>query len=102
MDRNTIEINYQAALERADELEEIGRSLIRALENEYEESLQTLAGNWKGVNAETYLKKGNTLGAKMRGTANGVIEAAEEIRRTARRIYNAEMTAMRIIEARIY
>lgn len=102
MDRNTIEINYQAALEKADELEEIGRELMRALDREYEESMQRLAVNWKGVNAETYLKKGNSLGVQMRSTADGVIEAAEEIRRTARRIYNAEMAAIRIIEARIY
>ena len=102
MDRHTIEINYQEALRRADDLEEIGRDLMRALEKEYEQSMQTLSTNWKGVNAETYLRKGTDLAEQMRCTARSVIETADEIRRTARRIYNAEMAALRIIEARIY
>lgn len=102
MDRNTIEINYQTALAKADELEAIGNELMQALEQEYGNSLEILAGNWKGVNADMYLGKGYRLAEQMRGTAREVVDAANQIRRTAETIYYAEMAALNIIEARIY
>lgn len=100
MDRNVIEIDYREALGRADELEEVGCRLMQALNQEYGQSMQMLAANWKGGNAETYLNKGTDLEGQMRETAKGIINAAGEIRRAAERIYQAEMEIIRIIEAR--
>lgn len=102
MNAEKIELDFRAAMAKADELEAVGKELMQTVNGDYEDTLQMLAGNWKGVNAEAYLRKGGDLGNQMRRTARSVMEAAEEIRRTARRIYAAEMAAVRIAETKNY
>lgn len=102
MDERTIQLNFRAAMAKADELDEIAEGLLQAINNDYEEAMQTVGAGWKGGNAESYLAKGGKLEEQMRNSVNQLKQAAGEIRRTAKRIYNAEMAALQIIQLRTY
>lgn len=101
MDERSIEINFSGAMAKADALEQIADEMLRSVNNEYEGAMQMVNAGWKGGNAETYLAKGSKLEGQMRTTINQLRQAAEEIRRSARRTYNAEMEALRIIREKL-
>lgn len=102
MNRRTIEVNFQAAMASANELDGIAGDLERALRNGYAESMSRLAGNWSGENAAFYQTKGGKLTEQIQDTVSRIRAAAEEVRRTARLIHNAELAALAIANARSY
>lgn len=97
-----IMFNFRRALQQADELDEIANSLSRMSKSDFEGTMQNISANWKGENARQYLAKGDCLQENMNSTANSLHGIASDIRSVARRIYNAEMRALAIAEARNY
>ena len=102
MDTKRIQLDFNQAMAKAAELEEIGNELLKAVNGDYEEALQLILAGWKGGNAEAYLRNGTRLEKEMLRTARQVLQCAQQIRRTANRIYRAEMEAARIAGIRTY
>ena len=100
--RAAIMFNFRKALQQADELDDIANDLSGMAKSEFEGTMQNISVNWKGENSRKYLAKGNRLQGDMHSTANSLHGIASDIRRVAKRIYNAEMRALAIAEARDY
>lgn len=102
LSEGTINFNYNRAIQQASELDEIANNLSRLTSSEFAETMQNISANWKGENANKYLKKGERLQSDMSSTAKSLHGVASEIRRIAKRIYDAEMYALALARAREY
>lgn len=100
--RHSIEFDFHKAEAQADKLDTIADQLAALSNRKFGNAMQHLSSNWKGENASLYLDKGGRLQEKMDGTAGELHSIASEIRSVARRIYEAEMEALRIAEHREY
>lgn len=97
-----IEMDFRQAKQRASELEEIASEMRSLANRDLTGSMQTLSGAWKGDAATAYLQKGEQLKSKILDSAKRLERTATTIRSIAKRTYNAEMTAYRIAQERIY
>lgn len=97
--RSEIRFNFNQALAQASELDSVADHLEQ-LDRKTENSMQTLSAAWKGQNATAFLKKEDRLKSEVRKTAAEIHNIADDIRRIARRIYEAEMEALRIAQQR--
>ena len=68
MDKKTIELNFQAAMAGADELDGIADELERALRGNFEQSMTQLARNWTGANADYYQTKSGKLAEQIQAS----------------------------------
>lgn len=100
--RSEIEFDFDQAKKQAKRIDEIADDLSNLSKSKLENTLSTLSANWKGQNASNYLAKGGRLQGEINGTANELHSIASTIREIARRIYEAEMAALRIAEEREY
>ncbi|MBO5474618.1 MAG: WXG100 family type VII secretion target [Lachnospiraceae bacterium] len=100
--RASIEFNFRKAMEQAEQLEGTAERLSRLSNYQFENTMQQLAANWKGENASEYMNKGDRLQQQMNGTAKELYNIAADIRRVAKRLYQAEMEALRIAQKRDY
>ncbi len=98
--RTEIRMNFKQTLQQADMLDRVGDKLDRLADRTLEDSMQMLAVAWKGENASAFLNKENRLKGNIKETGGAIHEIAEDIRRIARRVYEAEMEALRIAESR--
>ncbi|MDO5348963.1 MAG: WXG100 family type VII secretion target [Lachnospiraceae bacterium] len=98
--RSEIRFNFRQALSQADELDGVADRLERLSGKTMESSMQKLAAAWKGQNAAAFLKKEDILKGDMKKTASQIHDIADDIRRIARRVYEAEMEALRIASER--
>ncbi len=91
-----IEIDFQAALKRAEMLLEASSRLYRItgvnLENVYQYTRQ----GWQGENAELYRKKCTDLSVEIAGTAKAMKAVALSIRTAAEVMYRAELQALQL------
>ncbi len=95
--RDRIEIDFAMAMERALELEEIAGHLTSIAENQVGAVIASLPTQWRGDNAEIFLRKGSRLEPELLGTAEKMLKAAKNIRLTAEIIYQAEKLAIGMI-----
>lgn len=102
MTEQTIIFNFQKAKQQADELEQIANDLSNLSGKDFNSIMQNVSTSWKGEAATAYLKKGEILQEDMVKTANSLRDVAAEIRKTAKRLYDAEMEALRIAKERTY
>ena len=102
LDEVTINFNYQRAIGQARELEEIASNLSGLAASDFEIVMNSISRNWKGENADKYLKKGDKLQTDMKNTAKSLRSVASEIRRIAQNIYNTEMKNLAIARQREY
>lgn len=100
--RESIEFDFRKAEAQADKLDTVADQLTRLSDNKFGSAMQHLSSNWKGENASLYLDKGGRLQEQMDGTAKELHSIAADIRTIAKRIYEAEMRALRIAEHREY
>ena len=100
--RGEIEFDFRKANDQAKKLDDIADRLKKLSATDFENTLQTLSANWKGANASTYLAKGSRLQDEMNATVRELGQVAADIRTIAKRIYDAEMEAIRIAESREY
>ncbi|MBS6395738.1 MAG: hypothetical protein KH452_01120 [Clostridiales bacterium] len=97
-----IRFDFRQAIRRAEELEEIACDMRRLSNKEMEDSLQRLAGAWKGEAADLFLSRGLQLRENIKQSANDLDRAASAVRKAAKRIYDAEMAAYRRAKRREY
>lgn len=100
--RSEIRFNFRTAIKQAERLEASAAQLKKLAKTSLENSLNTLSGSWKGENANAYVRKGVTLQNEILNTSQELDRVASDIRRIAKRIYDAEMEALRIASERDY
>lgn len=100
--RTMITMNYRKTLRQADQLETLAGQLEKEGTVHLEEALQVVRTNWKGENSAAYLAKGQSLQGKIETSAADLRRTAQTIRRMAKTIYDAEMTAWEIANTRTY
>ncbi len=100
--RQSIEFDFKKALAQADRIDGVADKLSNLSGRQFGATMQNLSANWKGENASGYLNKGVRLQNKMNGTVNELRNIAEDIRRIARALYDAEMAALEIALRRQY
>jgi len=90
------------ALAQADKLErladEIRRRTVRPMENDG----QNLHAVWTGSSATAFLRKQQDLRRQIKQTEQELRDIAADIRATARRVYGAEMEAVRIAQSLLH
>lgn len=97
-----IEFNYKQAIEQADSLERLSKDLLSLSQEELSSCLSEIQNNWIGDNSDSYIEKGEKLAKNIVTTANKAAKAASTIRSIAKSIYDAEMAALAMAEARTY
>lgn len=100
MTRHMIEVNFHKATAQADALEEEAQQLRTLANSQMDSTMQDLRANWTGDAASAYLEKCETMRQNLLLTARQLVSCAQALRRSARRLYDAEMTALRIAEER--
>ena len=98
--RQTIIFNYKNALSQADKLDGVAKKLKGISSNDLNNTLSSLDKSWNGDNAWAFIGKGKNIQQKVNASASSINAVADEIRRTAKRIYDAEMRAIEIAESR--
>ena len=97
-----IQMDFQQAKARADELEKVASDIKNLANRDMEDVLQQLSKAWQGESASQYMQKGAQMKAKMMDTVKRLTDTANTIRNTAQRIYNAEMKALELAKQREY
>lgn len=97
-----IRFNFEKAKQQANQLDQIAGGIFRLASQEFTDSMQTISVNWKGENASAYLRKGDNLRCDMEDTAGQLRKIAAEIRAVAKRLYDAEMAALEILNTKNY
>ncbi len=98
MDRITID--FENANRQARELEELAAQLKSLMDNDFSDTMQALAADWQSDSSDRYFNKGSRLQRQINNTASDLITIANNIRRTSRRIYEAEKRAEEIARQR--
>lgn len=100
--RASIEFDFRKATAQADRLDAVADQLNLLSDKKFGGTMQHLSSNWKGENASLYLAKGGKLQGQMDATSRELHSIAADIRAVAKRLYEAEMRALRIAEHRDY
>ncbi len=95
-----IQFDFEQAKRQARRIDEIADYLSNLSRRKLEDAFQELSKNWRGENASAYLAKGGSLQEDIDETAKNLHIIALDIRSASKRIYDAEMTALRTAEAR--
>lgn len=98
--RYQIQMDFNRATQKADELDSIADSLSKLSSTDFQNTLDSLNNDWKGDNATAYIAKGMALKENMNATVKDIRNTASTIRTVAKNIYDAEMEALRIAEER--
>ena len=98
--KTEIDIEFNRALEQADELEELSCKLCNISNTRLEGALTLLTKAWKGQNAAEYMRNTGVLRDRLYDSADILKDTAQMIRRTATAIYAAEMAAVNICAVR--
>lgn len=98
----SIWFDYRQAIAQAAALEEIASSVERISNGDLENGLRAAASSWKGDNATRFQSKGVQLQGQFRETARALRSAASEVRRTAQRVRQMELTNIALIQERSY
>lgn len=95
-----IQFDFAQARRRAEELEEIAAELNRLARNDMEAVMGEVSAAWRGDSASLYLSKADRLQQEITGSSRDLNSIAASIRTIARRMYEAEMEALRIATQR--
>ncbi|MDD6729102.1 MAG: WXG100 family type VII secretion target [Eubacteriales bacterium] len=95
---SSIKFDFAKAKQEAARLENAADELKKIANSSMDSALGTLSSGWKGESADLYMKKGAGVKEDLISTANDLYAVANSIRKTAQRIYNAEMEAKRLAE----
>ncbi|MDE7261696.1 MAG: WXG100 family type VII secretion target [Oscillospiraceae bacterium] len=98
----SIEFDFQAAIAQAERLEELASQVDKLRQQRLQASLDELRSVWQGKSAEEFQRKGEELQQDLKCTEQELKAIAQSIRATARRVYEAEMEALRMAESRSY
>ena len=95
-----IKMNYREAMQQARDLDTLAGKIRTTANQKVEQSMQLLSSGWKGNNAADFLRKYSELKRQILASADELNSIADDIRRTAQIVYNAEMEALRIAQTR--
>ena len=98
--RAQINMNYREAMQQARDLDTLAGRIRSTANQKVEESMQLLSSGWKGNNATEFLRKYSELKRQILESAEELRSIADDIRRAAKIIYNAEMEALRIAQSK--
>ena len=98
--RAQINMNYREAMQQARDLDTLAGRIRSTANQKVEESMQLLSSGWKGNNATEFLRKYSELKSQILESAEELRSIADDIRRAAKIIYNAEMEALRIAQSK--
>lgn len=93
-------MNYREAMQQARDLDTLAGRIRSTANQKVEESMQLLSSGWKGNNATEFLRKYSELKRQILESAEELRSIADDIRRAARIVYNAEMEALRIAQSK--
>ena len=96
MDHKTkqeIEMDFTRAMNQAQELEILAHDLSRIANNGVESALLVLKNSWRGDAGGSMEVAGKGTVSEIYRTADDLLKVANNIRRTADIVYNAELAA---------
>ena len=94
----TIKMNYRQSIAQANKLSDAAEELRRLAETDLGNSLENIRGAWTGGNANLFIQKGDTLKGQLNKTAQSMENTASTIREIAKRIHDAEMMNLNLIQ----
>lgn len=97
---DNITIDFERAMRQAAKLDDQADNLRRMARNNYGHSMQTLANDWKSDSASEFFRKSEIMRRDIERTAKDLEIIAGNLRRAARRIYEAEKRAEEIARQR--
>ena len=97
-----IRMNYHRAIQQADSLLEVASELQRNADSDFQDCISQISGSWTGDSAAAYLRKCDLLRERILLSAKQLRKTAEAIKQIAKRTYDAEMRALRIMQQREY
>ena len=95
-----IKMNYREAMQQARDLDTLAGKIRTTANQKVEQSMQLLSSGWKGHHASAFLRHYSELKRQILASADELNSIADDIRRTAQIVYNAEMEALRIAQTR--
>lgn len=95
-----IRFDFQNARLQADRLDDLADRLERQVADQMADGAQRLHSVWTGDSASRFIAKHDELQQQVRQNIRDLRSIAEEIRRIAKRVYDAEMEALRIVAQR--
>jgi len=94
-----IQFDFQEAMNRAKELEDIARQTERVQED-LGNAFRPLRAGWEGEGSESFLRKGGELGEQIGTDAKALRRSAEEVRRIARIVRKTELANLQLAISR--
>ncbi len=96
----SITFNYNKAINQANDLADIAKEIRKVANDKMETSIQTVDKNWDGDSSKKFVNKSRQLKAKVVDSADDIDAIASAIKTMAKKIYDAEMEALRIARER--
>lgn len=97
-----IQMDYRMAVQQAESLREIARELQNLGNQNMQDCMAEISGNWKGNNSNEYISKCSLLKGNVIKTADKLERIANTIQRIAKNTYDAEMESLRLALTRVY
>ncbi len=91
--KQEIEMDFTRAMNQAQELEILAHDLSRIANNGVESALLVLKNSWRGDAGGSMEVAGKGTVSEIYRTADDLLKVANNIRRTADIVYNAELAA---------
>ena len=91
--KQEIEMDFTRAMNQAQELEILAHDLSRIANNGVESALLVLKNSWRGDAGGSMEVAGKETVSEIYRTADDLLKVANNIRRTADIVYNAEIAA---------
>lgn len=102
MTRQTIEITFSSAMNRARDLDQCAEDMLRLAGTNMESIKSDISMAWQGDSANAYIGKMDLTAANIRKTAQRLQEIASTLRTVATTFRNSELRAIEIAEQRAY
>lgn len=98
--KSRIRMNFEKARNDAARIDQVASSLRALSRNQLNASINNLSAAWTGANSRIFLRKEGQLKGDIEQTARALNEIADDIRRIAKRVHDAEMRAYEIATRR--
>lgn len=98
--QSEIRMDFTKARADADKIDRIAADIKTLSRGKLENSMNRIVAAWTGTNSKLFLKKEAQLQAEMDRTVRSLNDIADDIRRIARQVYDAELRAYEIATRR--
>lgn len=97
-----IQFDFNEARHQANKLDDIAQKLRNLAKRQVENSIDEVPSFWTGKSASLFMNKQSEMKQNILDTARELEEQADNIRRIAQLIYEAEQRALEIAQKRDY